>query len=227
MGASVQANRKIIGSLQVLLVAAALTASAASGQDVGGGLRLSTPGSEPEPLITERFGIRALANSGSIVYDYDRSGIRYDETFRFGTSFLLADWHPYATGFRLSGGLAYNTQRLVGVARSGTGTNSIDGTHYSSAQLGSLAAVSRATPYFGVGWGLVPRAGSRLYFSADLGVTYQRLGAPLTGHCGAAMPFAVCAHMQSDSRAEEPQHRDAADDVRFNPVISVGFGLRF
>lgn len=227
MGADMQANRKIIGSLRVLLVAASLTASAASGQEVGGGLRLSAPGSEPEPLITERFGIRALANSGSIAYDYDRSGIRYDGTYRFGTSFLLADWHPYATGFRLSGGLAYNNQRLLGVVQPGTGTISIDGTRYSSVQLGSLATFSRATPYFGVGWGLVPRAGSRLYFSADVGVTYQRLGAPLTGHCGAAMPAAICAQLHSDLRADEAEHRDAADDMRFNPVISVGFGLRF
>ncbi len=140
-----QANRKIIGSLRVLLVAASLTASAASGQEVGGGLRLSTPGSEPEPLITERFGIRALANSGSIAYDYDRSGIRYDGTYRFGTSFLLADWHPYATGFRLSGGLAYNNQRLVGAVQPGTGTISIDGTRYSS-----VAAAGRSQRFRGL-----------------------------------------------------------------------------
>lgn len=222
-----QANRKIIGSSRVLLVAALLAAGSASGQDVGGGLRPSTSGLEPESLITERFGIRALANSGSISYDYDRSGIRYDGRYRFGTSFLLADWHPYATGFRLSGGLAYNNQRLVGPARTGTGTIRIDGTRHSSAQLGSLATFSRAAPYFGVGWGLAPRAGSRLYFSADLGVTYQRLSAPLTGSCGAATPAAVCAQMKSDLRADESEYRDAADDVRFYPVISVGFGVRF
>ena len=149
-----QANRKIIGSLRVLLVAASLTASAASGQEVGGGLRLSAPGSEPEPLITERFGIRALANSGSIAYDYDRSGIRYDGTYRFGTSFLLADWHPYATGFRLSGGLAYNNQRLLGVVQPGTGTISIDGTRYSSVQLGSLATFSQGYPLLRRGLGV-------------------------------------------------------------------------
>ncbi|MGZ9059469.1 MAG: hypothetical protein ACXW14_09520 [Burkholderiaceae bacterium] len=221
-----QANRKVIGSSRVLLVAALLTGGSASGQDVGGGLRLSAPGLEPESVITERFGIRALANSGTISYDYDRSGIRYDGLYRIGTSFLLADWHPYATGFRLSGGLAYNNQRVVGAVRPGTGTISIDGTRYSSAQLGALATFSRAAPYVGVGWGLTPRPGSRLYFSADLGVTYQRLSS-LTGSCGAALPAAVCAQMQNDLRAEDPEHRDAADDVRFNPVISVGFGLRF
>jgi hypothetical protein len=33
--------------------------------------------------------------------------------------------------------------------------------------------------------------------------------------------------MKSDLRAEESEYRDAADDVRFYPVISVGFGVRF
>lgn len=227
----VQANRKIIALLPVLLVAL-LTVDAASAQGVGGGLRIGTPGIgiELESLITDRFGIRGLANGGSISFDYDESGIRYDGKFRFGTGFLLADWHPYATGFRLTGGLAYNNQRFAGTARPGGGTININGTNYSSAQVGSLdgrVTFSKASPYLGVGWGLTPRAGSRLYFSADLGVMYQRPSATLTGHCGSALPASVCAQLQGDIRAEEAEFRDAADDLRFYPVISVGFGLRF
>ena len=98
-----QANRKIIGSLLVLLVAACLTAGSASAQGVGGGLGLDTPGTglELEPLVTERFGIRGLATGGSVLHEWDESGTRYDGkspfgTGFFGTGFLLADWHPYA-----------------------------------------------------------------------------------------------------------------------------------
>lgn len=223
-----QANRKIIGSLLVLLVAAGLSGSA-SAQGVGGGLRLDTPGIglELEPLVTERFGIRGLVTGGSVLNDWDESGTRYDGKSRFGTGFLLADWHPYATGFRLSGGLAYSNQRFAGAARLGAGTINVSGTPYSSAQVGSLdgrVTSSRASPYLGVGWGLTPRTGSRLYFSADLGVMYQRPSAMLMGSCGPAMPVSLCAH---DIRAEEAEFRDAADDLRLYPVISVGFGLRF
>jgi len=226
----VQTHRKIVVSL--LLVAASTIAASAFAQSIGGGLRLGTPGIglELESLVTDRFGIRALANGGSISHDYDESGIQYDGKFRFGTGFLLADWHPYATGFRLSGGLAYNNQRFEGSARPGGGTVNINGTNYSAAQVGSLdgrVRFSKASPYVGVGWGLSPRAGSRLYFSADLGVMYQRPNATLTGTCGTALPAGVCAQLQSDIRAEEGEFREAADDLRFYPVISVGFGLRF
>jgi hypothetical protein len=224
----VQANRKIIGSLLVLLAAAGLTGSA-SAQGVGGGLRLDTPGIglELEPLVTERFGIRGLVTGGLLLNDWDESGTRYDGKSHFGTGFLLADWHPYATGFRFSGGLAYSNQRFVGATRLGAGTININGAHYSSAQVGSLdgrVTLSRASPYLGVGWGLTPRARSGLYFSADLGVMYQRPSAMLMSHCGPALPASLCAH---DLRAEEAEFRDAEDHLRLYPVISVGFGLRF
>ena len=229
-----QANRKIIGSLLVLLVAACLTADSASAQGVGGGLRLDTPGTglELEPLVTERFGIRGLATGGSVLHEWDESGTRYDGksplgTGFFGTGFLLADWHPYATGFRLSGGLAYSDQRFAGAARLGAGTINGSGTPYSSARVGSLdgrLTFSRASPYLGVGWGLTPRTGSRLYFSADLGVMYQRPSVMLMSNCGPAMPASLCAQ---DIRAEEAEFRDADDHLRLYPVISVGFGLRF
>ena len=219
-----QANRKIIGSLLLVLVAACLAAGAASAQGVGGGLRLDTPGLELEPLVTERFGIRGLVTGGSVLYDWDESGSRFDGKSRFGTGFLLADWHPYASGFRLSGGLAYSNQRFAGAARLGAGTINANGINYSSAQIGSLdgrVTFSRASPYLGVGWGLTPRTRSRLYFSADLGVMYQRPSAMLMGGCGSALPASLCAH------AEEAEFREAADDLRLYPVISVGFGLRF
>ncbi len=224
-----QANRKVIGSVLLLVVAACLMAGPASAQGVGGGLRLTTPdiSLELEPLVTERFGIRGLVTGGSVLYDWDESGIRYDGRFRLGTGFLLADWHPYATGFRLSGGLAYSNQRFAGAAWLGAGTTNINGANYSSAQVGPLdgrVTFSRASPYLGVGWGLTPRTRSRLYFSADLGVRYQRPSAMLMGNCRPDLSASLCAH---DIRAEEAEFRAASDDLRLYPVISVGFGLRF
>ncbi|MEP6609854.1 MAG: hypothetical protein ABJA83_14420, partial [Burkholderiaceae bacterium] len=179
-----QAHRKLISA--AVFSAASAMAGGVAAQSVGGGLKIGTPGIglEIESLVTDRFGIRGAVNGGSLSYDHDESGIRYDGKIRFGTGFILADWHPYASGFRLSGGLAYNNQRFAGSARPSAGTVNINGTPYSSAQVGSLdgrVRFSRASPYVGVGWGLTPRAGSKLYFSADLGVMYQRPSASLTG----------------------------------------------
>lgn len=222
-----QAYRKtIVASL--LSAAAVAVAGSASAQALGGGLRVNAPDTaiEPRSPAVERFGIRG--SLGAAPYSYDGSGIRYDGSVRLGTGFLMADWYPYANGFRLSGGLAYANQRFAAAAWSG-GARINSGTR-SSAQLGSLdgrLALSKASPYLGFGWGLAPRAGSRLYFSADLGLMYQRPSAGLSGSCGAALPASVCSQLRSDVRGEEIEFREANDDVRLYPVISVGFGLRF
>ena len=220
-----QASRKSIGSL--LLAAVCLTAASASAQGLGGGLRFGTPGTglQLESLfVTERFGIRGLVDGGSLSYDYDQNRARYDGTFRLGTGVLLADWHPYASGFRLSGGLLYNNQRFSGAAQPGGGTININGMPYSSlGMLDGRQTFSKASPYLGVGWGLTPRPGSRLYFSADFGVMYQRPSAMLTGACGPALSASACTQLHTD----ETEFREGADDLRLYPVISVGFGLRF
>ena len=229
-----QALRKAVVS--VFLVAASAVATHVVAQGLGGGLNIELAGIElqPETIVTERFGIRGSFGHGALAYDGDEPSTRFDGKFPFGTGFLLADWHPYANGFRLSGGLAFGDQRLQGsgqfnVRASGSGFNGT-GARYSMAPVGSLetrARYARATPYVGVGWGLTPSAGSRLYFSADLGVMYQRPSASLNAQCSSALSASTCAHLQGDLRAEEIEYREATDDFRFYPVISVGFGLRF
>lgn len=211
--------------LSSVMIAAALFTGPASAQGAGGGLRVGASGFglEIESLLTDRFGVRSLSNSGPASVGYEGVGIRYDGTQRFGAGLLLADWHPYANGLRLTGGLAYSSARFG--ARP-AGTNNGTGAAYSQTGLVLDArSLSRASPYLGVGWGLSPRAGSRLYFSADLGVMYQRSGASLMG-CGAALPAGLCG-LQSDLRSDEAELREAAGDLRLSPVVSFGFGLRF
>ena len=223
IGVGVQANRKSIASL--LLAAVCLTGATASAQGLGG-LRFGTPGiglTLESVFVTERFGIRGLVDSGSVTYDYDQSRALYDRQFRLSSGVLLADWHPYASGFRLSGGLLYNNQRFTGTAQS-SGRMNVNGMAYSSVGLlDGRMAVSRTTPYLGVGWGFTPRTGSRLYFSADLGVMYQRPSAMLSGACVPGLSASACSQLQQD----ETEFREGTDDLRLYPVISVGFGLRF
>lgn len=200
-----QASRKTVGWALAVLC---LTGANASAQGVGTGLRFGTPGIglELESLVTDHFGIRGLVNGGAVSHEY-----------------VLADWHPYATGFRLSGGLVYNRPRFAGTAQPSGGTLNVNSLPYSS--VGTLEGgltLSRASPYLGVGWGLTRRTGSRLYFSADVGVLYQRPSAMLSG-CGPVLSASVCTQFH----AEEHEFREGADDLRLYPVISVGFGLRF
>ena len=111
-----QAIRISIGSL--LLAGVCLTAATASAQGLGSGVRFGTSGiglALESYFVTESFGIRGVVDGGSVPYDYNQSRGLDGDKLRFGTGVLLADWHPYASGFRLSGGLVYNNERLSGI----------------------------------------------------------------------------------------------------------------
>jgi hypothetical protein len=133
---------------------------------------------------------------------------------------VLADWHPLASGFRVTGGFAYNNPQLDAfnsAARAGAGIYDTPTAGTSSVR--SLTA--RSNPYLGLGWGIAPTPRSGLYFSADVGVMYQRSGG---GACSIALPPTLCAQLQNDVRLDEEQRQS---DTRLAPVLTLGVGLRF
>ena len=91
---------------------------------------------------------------------------------------------------------------------------------------------SRASPYLGVGWGLTPTPGSRLYFSADVGVLYQRPSAMLKG-CGPVLSASVCTQLAGRFATHDREPDISALKAQTTAArlylgdIGVGFGLRF
>jgi hypothetical protein len=208
-----------------VVVLGLLASSAAAAAGPGGGLKASSPGIglEVSSGVLEPFGRRAWITATR--HEVEEAGVRYDDSFRYGTGFLLADWHPGGTGFRLSGGLAYNHQRTELTGRPSGATIGI-GSSYPSAAFGTFddrMRYARPSPYLGLGWGIAPSRKSGLYFSADLGVMYQRPSASFIGSCTGLTPGA-CG--PSDLH-DEADYRNGAEDFRFSPVVTFGVGLRF
>lgn len=138
------------------------------------------------------------------------------------SSMVLADWHPLANGFRLSGGVAYGSLRLEPLATSGLGSERyLRDLGSSAAGLDPRSWLARGNPYLGLGWGQGIGSRSRLYVSADLGVMYQRGGLSTWG-CPAGIPTALCG---PDARALDAP--SGLDEARFAPMMSFGVGLRF
>jgi hypothetical protein len=138
------------------------------------------------------------------------------------SSMVLADWHPLSNGFRLSGGLAYGSLRLEPLATSGFGSERyLRDPGFNAAGLDPRSWLARGNPYLGMGWGLGAGSRSGLYFSADLGVMYQRSSLSTWG-CPAGIPTALCG---PDVRALDAP--SGLDEARFAPMMSLGVGLRF
>jgi hypothetical protein len=210
---------------ELTVVLALLASGAAAAAGLGGGLKASSSGIglEISSGVLEPFGKRAWITASG--HDVEEAGVRYDDSLRYGTGFLLADWHPGGTGFRLSGGLAYNHQRTDLTGRPSGSTIGI-GSGFSSASLVTFddrMRYAKPSPYLGLGWGIAPTRKSGLYVSADFGFMYQRPGASFIGSCTALTP-AACG-LSSDLRDEND--RNGVEDFRFFPVISFGVGLRF
>lgn len=188
-----------------ILVAAAFSLMAAHG--------LAQDGSGLKPDVEPGFGLRA---------GVDVRGPRAFDSYSLGSlqpsvesGLLLADWRPLASGFRLTGGLAYNNPGLesFGVAARSAWAPALD-----SAVAGSTlrSPLGRTSPYLGLGWGVAPTVRSGLYFSADVGLMYQRNA---VGPCSVAMPPMLCMQLQNDLALD--------DDPRLAPVLTLGVGLRF
>lgn len=210
----------------LVFVCGLAVSSVAGAGGLGAGLKSSTPGIglEVSSSTLELFGPRVWSAAGRD--EVEEAVIRYDAAMRVGTGRLLADWHPGGTGFRLSGGLAYNQQRSDVGGRAGGTLIGIGGSDPTT-MLGTLDGrmrYARPSPYLGLGWGIEPSRKSGLYFSADVGLIYQRPNAlPLSG-CPALS--SACGLMSQDLR-EESEYHSVVEDFRFFPVVTFGVGLRF
>ncbi len=89
----------------------------------------------------------------------------------------LADWYPFGSGFRTSGGLFYNKNKFtLNAMLAANNTYSIGANTYTAAQIGSLQgeiSFNAVAPYIGIGWGNPVAKDKSWSFVSDLGILFQ------------------------------------------------------
>lgn len=214
----------------------AMPATATADPHVGVALRAGTPGVglDLNLGLSPSFGIRVGFSGLNINHDIDTSDVNYDGRLKLRTVTGLLDWYVLRGGFHLTAGVAGNDTKLDVVGRPTQSSFTIDGTTYTSSQLGSLTGQLKfgnsVSPYIGFGWGNPAGEGSRVHFLFDVGAIYG--GTPsvsLTARCGPAAPAGspLCNQAQADVAAEEARLRHKADILQWYPVVSIGVGVRF
>lgn len=224
-------NKSLL-SLILLGALTSLTASAAQAAGVGATAELGTTGIGAHIVVpvseqwNARFGVNALD------YNYSTTAnlTDYDFKLRMQTFDALLDYYPAAGSFRVTGGLAYNNNKIDGTAKpSAGGTYTFNGTTYSAASAGSVNGTvdfNKAAPYLGIGWGNAVAKNKGWGFTADVGVLFQ--GSPrttLTNSGCTAGP--ACAALASDLAAETAKVNDKASNFKYLPVVRVGITYRF
>jgi hypothetical protein len=221
---------KLIKCVSALLVALA-SANAAHAADLAATVDLGTTGLGlhlTAPLAAQ-LNARVGLNYASYSYDGNTSDVDYDFKLKLATVDALLDYHPFASGFRVSGGVVYNGNKIEANAKPKNGSYTLNGRAYPSALVGTLDGnvdFRKAAPYLGIGWGNAVQA-TGWGFGMDLGVTFQ--GSPKTSltNSGCTAPALVCAQLARDVAAENAKLADEVKDFKLYPVVRVGVSYRF
>lgn len=170
------------------------------------------------------FGVRAdYTTLGNPSDQRTESGINYSAKLKLDRLALLADWFPFAGGFRITGGITSNKYQLDLLANGAGGSITIGNTSYATTAADQLKVQVRfpsSTPYLGLGWG--HHAGNGLRFSMDLGANIGKatvdysLSGPLAGRVS-----------QADLDAEVAELRKGVGKVKFVPQVTLGLGYSF
>lgn len=125
---------------------------------------------------------------------------------------VVGDWYPMDGGFRLSGGLVFNNNKIT-LAGNGNVNNK---PAVVNAEIKMSDSVS---PYLGLGYSTRPKDAKGLGFTFDLGVMFQNPKATLTA-TGAGVT-------QADIDAQLLKVQDAADKLKTMPVLGLGISYSF
>lgn len=134
-------------------------------------------GLEAAYQVSAPVNVRLGANFLNVSYLYETgSADEYDmdASFNLGLITALVDWHPYQRGFRLTGGLVYNNNKLKGDLLPKQ-SYTVGGDIYSPEDLGTLTSeftFNPIAPYMAIGYGNA-FTGSRFGLNLDIGLIYQ------------------------------------------------------
>jgi hypothetical protein len=215
---------------------AAPASSSAASPDFAVALRAGTPGLglDLDLGLSPMFGLRVGYSGFNINHSVDTSDVDYSGKLKLSMGTALLDWYPLAGVFHLTAGVAANNTKLDVVGQPSAGTYTINGTTYTSSQIGSLTGQLKfgnsVAPYVGFGWGNPTGADSRVHFLLDIGAIYG--GTPsvsLTAQCGSAAPAGSpeCDQAQANVVTEQQKLRNKADFLRWYPVLNLGVAVRF
>ena len=128
---------------------------------------------------------------------------------------VLGDWYPTTTGFRLTGGLVLNNNKITlsGIGKVGNTDNATVN--------GEIKMSDSISPYLGVGYSTRPKLAKGFGFNLDVGVMMQNPTVSLTATANGA------AVSQADINTQTALIQDALSPLKAMPVVGLGISYAF
>ncbi|HLJ65067.1 MAG TPA: hypothetical protein VKT70_13220, partial [Stellaceae bacterium] len=167
---------------------------------------------------------RVDGNLFDYTLNHSIDGIAYKAGLDLLTARAMLDLYPFAGGFRLTGGVAYNDNRISATSTP-TSPIRIGNETFTPEEVGTLTgkvSYQPVAPFAGFGYSV--RLASWLQFSADAGVLYQSgIKVRLTG----SSPFASTSLFQTEAHRESQTIASKLGITDFYPVLSLTALIRF
>ncbi|MFM1978869.1 MAG: hypothetical protein RLZ68_134 [Pseudomonadota bacterium] len=204
---------------QIALVLSAVPAAAFAGEMGTVYTQLSTNGLGLgyAASVSEGFAVRGQINAlpkqtfTGDVGDFG-AGNTMTVELNWSSAQLVGDWYPGSGGFRMSGGVVFNSSKIT-LAGNGN-VNNKPATVNAEIKMSDGIA-----PYAGIGYSTKPKDAKGFGFVFDLGVMFQNPKSTLTA-TGAGVT-------QADIDAQNKKVQDAIDNLKVFPVFGIGLSYSF
>jgi hypothetical protein len=168
--------------------------------------------------VTQDFALRGQVNSYSRAFtgnvgDFGATA-QTDVNFSLKSVQLMADWYPTASGFRMTGGVVLNDNKITVQATNA----SINGTAVDSASA-EIKLSKSMSPYVGIGYSTRPLNAKGWGFNVDLGLMIQDPSVTLTTSSDAVT--------DADIEAQKAKVLDALSQLKNMPVLGLGVSYSF
>lgn len=184
-------------------------------------------GPEVSARVSPVLALRANATFLSFGHSVDGEDIDYDGDLKLASGGATVDVHPFANGFRISGGVRYNKNKVKLTATPETGESvEVGGTTYTGAQIGRLngdVRVKEFAPTLTLGYAGGLTKG--LKFGIDAGVMFE--GKPRIRNLRATGPIAATPSFQQALAREEQDIRDDVEKYDIFPIAQLPIGYAF
>ncbi len=208
------------------LILAIMFTGVACGRPVGVSLKFGTLG--PGGDVTVNLGKKANLRGGINLFSYKRTvdldEARVDGDIDLKTIPVLLDWHPLGSGFRLSGGLVFNENK-ISLTASPNETLSFQGTDYTVESLDGEVGFNEISPYIGIGYGDAVAGNGKVRFTCDFGLMFHDKPDVFV-EATARNPF-IQAQLDRDLQSEKEEFEEDIENFVVYPVVSVGFSFAF
>jgi hypothetical protein len=163
--------------------------------------------------VSKDFALRGQYNAYKQSFSGDvgdfGAGSRLTLDLNLSSFQVMGDWYPGDGGFRLTGGVVANDNKVTI-----TGTNATVGTTAGATVNSEIKLSKSPAPYLGIGYSTRPKDAKGFGFVFDLGVMVQDPEVTLTTS-GVVVPAA-------DVAAQKAKILDAVNNLKNMPVIGLG-----